>query len=57
VPTVLMTGANRGIGLEFARCFAVDGWSVHACCRQPDKAAEAAALCLDWLQRKQLIED
>ncbi len=23
---------------------------------QPDKAAEAAALCLDWLQRKQLIE-
>ena len=24
---------------------------------QPDKAAEAAALCLDWLQRKQLIED
>jgi hypothetical protein len=24
---------------------------------QPDKAAEAAALCLDWLQRKQLIEE
>ncbi len=23
---------------------------------QPDKAAEAAAMCLDWLQRKQLIE-
>ncbi len=40
MPTVLITGANRGIGLEFARSFAVDGWEVHACCRSPDKAAK-----------------
>jgi NAD(P)-dependent dehydrogenase (short-subunit alcohol dehydrogenase family) len=44
MPNVLITGANRGIGLEFARSFAADGWSVHACCRQPDKAAALKAL-------------
>lgn len=38
MPNVLITGANRGIGLEFARSFAGDGWQVHACCRQPEKA-------------------
>ena len=44
MPNVLITGANRGIGLEFARSFAADGWRVHACCRQPDKAAALKAL-------------
>ncbi len=38
MPTVLITGANRGIGLELVRLFVADGWSVHAVCRQPDKA-------------------
>jgi NAD(P)-dependent dehydrogenase (short-subunit alcohol dehydrogenase family) len=33
--TVLITGANRGIGLEFARQYAADGWTVLACCRTP----------------------
>lgn len=36
--SVLITGANRGIGFEFARSFADDGWHVHACCRNPDRA-------------------
>ncbi len=36
--SVLITGANRGIGYEFARSFADDGWHVHACCRNPDRA-------------------
>ncbi|MBD3646573.1 MAG: short-chain dehydrogenase, partial [Pseudomonadales bacterium] len=26
MPTVLITGANRGLGIEFARQYAVDGW-------------------------------
>ena len=42
--TILMTGANRGIGLELARQFAADGWQVLACCRNPDSAAELQAL-------------
>ncbi len=36
--TVLITGANRGLGLEFCRQYAVDGWNVIACCRNPDDA-------------------
>lgn len=38
MPSLLITGANRGIGLEFVRSFAADGWEVHACCRHPEKA-------------------
>ena len=34
MPTVLITGANRGIGLEFARQYAADGWQVIATARQ-----------------------
>jgi len=29
VPTVLITGANRGIGLEFTRQYVDDGWRPH----------------------------
>ena len=34
MPTVLITGANRGIGLEFARQYAAAGWTVVATARQ-----------------------
>ena len=37
--TVLITGANRGIGFEFARQYVRDGARVFACCREPTKAA------------------
>ena len=37
--TVLITGANRGIGLELARQYAADGWRVLACCRAPEQAS------------------
>lgn len=36
--TVLITGANRGLGLEFCRQYAQSGWRVIATCRQPGKA-------------------
>lgn len=36
--TVLITGANRGIGLAVARQYAVGGSQVIACCREPGKA-------------------
>jgi NAD(P)-dependent dehydrogenase (short-subunit alcohol dehydrogenase family) len=40
LPTVLITGANRGIGLELARQYAADGWSVIATCRALKDAGE-----------------
>lgn len=44
MPTVLITGANRGIGFEFARQYAADGWTVHGCVRDPDTAEALRAL-------------
>lgn len=43
-PTVLITGANRGLGLEFAKQYAADGWNVIATARKPDKAEDLQAL-------------
>lgn len=37
-PTVLITGSNRGIGLELARQYAERGWNVIATARRPDAA-------------------
>lgn len=42
--TVLVTGSNRGIGIEFARQYAAAGWQVIATCRNPDGADELQAL-------------
>jgi NAD(P)-dependent dehydrogenase (short-subunit alcohol dehydrogenase family) len=36
--TVLVTGANRGLGLGFAGAYADLGWQVIACCRHPSPA-------------------
>ncbi len=36
--TTLITGANRGIGLEFCRQYAADGWRVLACSRNPENS-------------------
>ena len=42
--TVLITGANRGIGLEFARQYRDAGWDVIATARDPSDADELKAL-------------
>ena len=34
--TVLITGAARGLGLDFVKQYAARGWKVHACARTPD---------------------
>ena len=44
MPTVLITGANRGIGFEFARQYAQDGWRVHATARDPERASALSDL-------------
>jgi NAD(P)-dependent dehydrogenase (short-subunit alcohol dehydrogenase family) len=43
-PTILITGANRGIGLELTEKFAEAGWQVLACCRNPADAGQLQAL-------------
>ena len=42
--TVLVTGANRGLGLEFVRQYAQAGWKAWAACRAPKSAKELKAL-------------
>ncbi|MBU3673108.1 MAG: SDR family oxidoreductase [Sinobacteraceae bacterium] len=42
--TVLVTGTNRGIGLEFVRQYAGAGWTVIATVRNPATATELVAL-------------
>src|SRR5262249_58061187 len=40
MPSTLISGANRGIGLEFARQYLADKWQVYASCRDPSSASE-----------------
>lgn len=47
VPTVLITGANRGIGLEYIRQYGARGWNVIATARKPADARELKALAKD----------
>jgi NAD(P)-dependent dehydrogenase (short-subunit alcohol dehydrogenase family) len=61
MPTILVTGANRGLGLEMVRQYAAEGWNVFACCRNPDAAAslkELAATAINHVSIEALdIED
>ena len=43
---VLITGANRGLGLEFTKQYAADGWNVLACCRHPQSAMALQTLAV-----------
>jgi len=43
-PTVFITGANRGIGLEFVQQYAARGWNVVATARKPAKADQLQTL-------------
>ena len=47
MPSMLVTGASRGLGLEMVRQFVGDGWRIYACCRTPETATELAALADD----------
>lgn len=44
MPTVMIIGASRGIGLELARQYAADGWRVHATTRTPTQPGPLGAL-------------
>ena len=44
MPGVLITGADRGLGFEFAKQYLADGWQVYAACRDPNSASELRRL-------------
>ena len=52
--TVLITGANRGLGLEFTKQYAADGWQVISCCRTPETAADLMSLASQFKQNIQV---
>jgi NAD(P)-dependent dehydrogenase (short-subunit alcohol dehydrogenase family) len=43
-PTVLITGSNRGIGLEFVRQLSARNWRIIATARNPEAATELKAM-------------
>ncbi|MGC1346286.1 MAG: SDR family oxidoreductase [Methyloceanibacter sp.] len=47
MPSTLITGANRGLGFEFARQYLAHGWQVYAACRDPASASELSRLADD----------
>jgi len=49
MPTVLITGANRGIGLEFARQYSQDGWDVIATARHSSAELDALGVRVESL--------
>jgi NAD(P)-dependent dehydrogenase (short-subunit alcohol dehydrogenase family) len=50
VPQVLITGANRGIGLEFARQYASDGWNVIATARETSAELDSLGVRVEQLE-------
>ena len=53
MPTVFVTGANRGLGYEHVKQYAQKGWKIIACARDPEKAAELQELKNEF--KRQLI--
>jgi NAD(P)-dependent dehydrogenase (short-subunit alcohol dehydrogenase family) len=49
MPTVLITGANRGIGLEFARQYLREGWNVIATARHSSPELDALGVRIEPL--------
>lgn len=54
MPSVLITGANRGIGLEFARQYSSDGWDVVATARQSSAELDALGVRVEPLDMRDL---
>ena len=54
MPAVLITGANRGIGLEFARQYSADGWDVVATVRQSSPELDVLGVRVERLDMRDL---
>ncbi len=48
MPTVFVTGANRGLGYEHVKQYAHKGWKIIACAREPGKANELQELRAEY---------
>jgi NAD(P)-dependent dehydrogenase (short-subunit alcohol dehydrogenase family) len=48
MPAVFITGSNRGLGLEWARQYAQEGWQVFATCRHPREAVDLQNLAREY---------
>ncbi len=57
MPHLFITGANRGIGLEFVRQYAADGWTITATARDPDAAKALKAVAGDVTVHKLDVTD
>jgi len=55
VPTVLITGASRGLGLEHARQYAEQGWQVVACARRTVAGSPLARLAVAHPGRLEIV--
>jgi NAD(P)-dependent dehydrogenase (short-subunit alcohol dehydrogenase family) len=53
--TILITGANRGIGLGLAKRFLANGWNVLATCRTPNQSPELATLALNYPEECEIL--
>jgi NAD(P)-dependent dehydrogenase (short-subunit alcohol dehydrogenase family) len=40
LPTLVISGSNRGMGLQWVRHYLQQGWRIYATCRFPDRADE-----------------
>ncbi|HEX2803632.1 MAG TPA: SDR family oxidoreductase [Sphingomicrobium sp.] len=54
MPTVLITGANRGLGLEFARQYSTDGWDVVATVRESSHELDSLGVRVETLDMSDL---
>jgi NAD(P)-dependent dehydrogenase (short-subunit alcohol dehydrogenase family) len=54
MPKVLITGANRGLGLEFARQYSRDGWVVVATARESNDELESLSIRVEQLDMADL---
>jgi NAD(P)-dependent dehydrogenase (short-subunit alcohol dehydrogenase family) len=55
--TVLITGCDTGLGVEFARQYAAAGWRVFATCLDPERAEATRAVAGEVILRKLDVTD
>ena len=55
MPTILITGANKGLGFGFAKRYAEDGWRVLASCRDINSAEELQELSKKYSKERIII--